>query len=71
MSTSNGIRMFRRTCREVTHLVLEGEERRLAWTDRVAIRMHLMICDACPRFLRQVAFMREAMGRWRGYRDAE
>ena len=65
------MRMFRRTCREVTRLVLEGEERRLGWVDRTAIRLHLMVCEACPRFMRQVEFMRHAMGRWRNYRDAE
>jgi len=65
------IEMFRRTCREVTRLVLEGEDRRLGWVDRAAIRLHLMICDACPRFAKQVKLMRQAIGQWRQYRDAE
>lgn len=56
-------------CRQATHLVLQGEERPLAWADRLRLRLHMAICDACPRFVRQVAVMRQAMGHWRGYRD--
>jgi hypothetical protein len=62
---------LRLNCREVTRLTLEGEERRLGFVERVGIRLHLMICDACPKFMRQVEFMRATMGRWRNYRDAE
>jgi hypothetical protein len=56
---------LRRTCREVTHLVLEGEDRTLTIGERVVLRLHLMACRACPRFVRQVRFMREAMRAWR------
>ena len=59
----------RRTCREVTRLVLQNEDRQLAWHERVAVRLHMRICDACPRFLKQVPFMREAMGHWRRYSE--
>ncbi len=56
-------------CKQATHLVLQGEDQTLGWADRLRLRMHLLICRACPRFVRQVAFMRVAMGRWRAYRD--
>lgn len=56
-------------CRQSTHLVLQGEERPLPWADRLRLRLHMVICNACPRFVRQVALMRQAMGHWRGYRD--
>jgi predicted anti-sigma-YlaC factor YlaD len=59
-----------RNCREVTELVLAGEDRRLGLVERLAVRMHLQICKACPPFARQVALMREALPRWRAYRDA-
>lgn len=54
-------------CREVTRLVLEGEDRRLGWAERLRVRLHLRVCQACPRFVAQVALMREAMGRWKRY----
>ena len=56
-------------CRETTRLVLEGEERKLALAERIAVRLHMLICKACPKFARQVQFMRGAMGRWKQYGD--
>ena len=58
-----------RNCREVTALVLAGLDRRLGPVERVAVRLHLQICAACPKFSRQVALMRQALPRWRAYRD--
>ncbi len=60
---------FRRNCREVTRIVLEGEERTLTRQERVILRLHWALCDGCSRFRRQVGFMRQAMGRWRRYSD--
>ena len=59
-----------RNCREVTELVLAGEDRRLGLVERLAVRVHLRICEACPKFFRQVALMHQALPRWRAYRDA-
>lgn len=56
-------------CREVTRLVLEGEERRLSLGERVGVRVHLWICKACPIFTRQTRLMRGALDPWRAYRD--
>lgn len=56
-------------CRQATHLLLQAEDQPLGWSDRLHLRLHLAICKACPRFVRQVAFMRVAMGRWRAYRE--
>jgi predicted anti-sigma-YlaC factor YlaD len=60
-----------RNCREVTELVLAGEDRRLGLVERLALRLHLQICEACPKFTRQVALMRQALPRWRAYRDSD
>lgn len=59
------------TCRELTRLVLEGEDRRLSFAERLRVRCHLFICAACPRFVRQVRFMRGAVGRWKRYAEAD
>jgi Putative zinc-finger len=58
-----------RTCQDVTRLVLERQDRELALTERVAVRLHMLICKACPTFARQVDLMRGAMDPWRQYRD--
>jgi hypothetical protein len=60
---------LQRNCREVTALVLAGEDRRLGFLERWALRAHLKACQACPRFVAQVALMRKAFPRWRAYRD--
>lgn len=62
--------ILRRTCREVTRLVLQAEDgRRLPLADRLALRLHLLACHACPRFLKQVELMRRAGERWRRYSE--
>lgn len=63
--------LFHLNCREATALVLQGEDRRLRGAERLRLQFHLLICKACPRFVRQVALMRRAMGPWRAYRDAD
>jgi hypothetical protein len=63
--------IFSRSCREVTRLVLESEDRELALADRMALQIHWRICDGCTKFRDQARLMRQAMTRWRSYRDGE
>ena len=58
-----------RSCKEVTALVIAREDRELPWMERAALRVHMAMCQACPRFERQVLTMRNAMKQWRGYTD--
>ena len=58
---------FHRTCRQVTALVIAREDRALPWRDRLALRLHMAICAACPTFERQVMTMRNAMKQWKNY----
>ncbi len=60
-----------RSCREVTALVIAREDRDLPWMERAALRVHMAMCQACPRFERQVLTMRNAMKQWRGYTDED
>jgi len=63
--------MLNRSCREVTRLVLEGEDRSLTLGERIIVRWHYRICEACPKFGRQVKLMRRALTRWRQYSESE
>jgi hypothetical protein len=63
--------MFRKTCKEVTALVIAREDRALLWQDRLALRLHMAICAACPTFERQVLTMQNAMKQWRNYEDPQ
>ena len=58
-----------RTCKEVTALVIAREDQALPLRERLALRLHMAICAACPKFERQVLTMRSAMQQWRNYQE--
>ncbi|RPE73213.1 putative zinc finger protein [Tibeticola sediminis] len=62
---------LKRTCREVVALVIAREDRALPWRERLALRLHMAVCAACPRFERQVLTLRRAFGAWRHYSVSE
>ena len=51
------------SCKEVTRLVSQGEDRGLAFGERVALRLHFAICQGCRNVNRQLKFLRRAMRR--------
>jgi predicted anti-sigma-YlaC factor YlaD len=51
------------TCKEVSRLISEGLDRRLGWSERVRVRIHLAICDGCTNFKKQMHFLRKALSR--------
>ncbi len=46
------------TCKEVSSLVSQSLDRRLSWYERLQVRLHLFVCDACRRFAHQMRFLR-------------
>ena len=62
---------IRRSCRDVTRLVLESQDRPLRAMESLSLRLHWLACDGCQRFRDQQKLMRLALDRWRGYRDGE
>ncbi|MBC5768015.1 zf-HC2 domain-containing protein [Ramlibacter albus] len=63
--------MLRRTCKEVAALLVAREDRELSAVDRLALRLHLAACKACPDFERQILTMRNAFARWRNYQEGD
>jgi hypothetical protein len=57
------------TCKEAAALMIAAEDRPLSWGQRLALRFHLAICAACPKFQRQMLTMRNAMKQWRNYTE--
>jgi hypothetical protein len=53
------------SCKEASRLLSQAQDRRLAWTERVKLRLHLGVCSACTRFARQLALVRAALERYR------
>ena len=60
---------LRRTCKEVSALLIAREDRALPRVERMALRLHMMMCKACPTFERQLLTMRNAMKQWRSYTE--
>ena len=58
---------LKRTCKEAAALIVAREDRALPWADRMALRMHLLACKACPRFERQMLSMQNSLKQWRNY----
>lgn len=49
------------SCKEVTRLVSEGLDRELGFGERVALRVHFMMCRGCRNFEDQLQRLRQAM----------
>jgi hypothetical protein len=52
-------------CRHATRMISQLQERPASGWEAVRLRWHLSVCAACTRFEKQVAFLREAMRRYR------
>lgn len=50
-----------RSCREVTRMVSQGEDRDLSFGERVTLRAHLVICRGCRNASEQLRFLRRAV----------
>jgi len=49
------------SCKETTRLLSRGEDRKFAFSERIALRLHLVICDGCRNVNAQFKFLRSAM----------
>lgn len=45
-------------CRDVTRLVSESMDRSLPFGKRIGVRIHLLICEFCARYERQLLLIR-------------
>jgi hypothetical protein len=62
--------ILRRNCKEVAALLLAREDRKLGLEEKLALRLHLAACDACPLFAKQVLTLRSAFTQWRHQADS-
>ena len=49
------------SCKETTHLLSQAADRELAFGERVALRVHLAICNGCRNVNAQFRFLRLAV----------
>ena len=52
------------TCRETSALLSQAQDRKLTLLERAGLHLHLVACNACRQFERQLAFLRSAVQRY-------
>lgn len=58
---------LRVTCKQAASLLVAREDREIALSDKVALRLHIYACKACPNFEQQLLIMRKSLKMWRNY----
>ncbi len=48
------------TCRQVSRLISDRQDRSLSWAERVSVGLHLLGCMPCRRFRRAVRWLHRA-----------
>lgn len=48
------------TCKDASRLQSQAQDRPLHLGERLSLRLHLLICDNCRRFKRQLNLIRQA-----------
>lgn len=48
------------SCKDASRLQSQAQDRRLNLAERFGLRLHLLICDNCRRFARQLKLIRQA-----------
>ena len=51
------------TCKHSSRLISEAQERQLNLKERFNLRLHLLMCNSCRRFEKQIMTMRNLMHR--------
>ncbi len=48
------------SCKEVAQLASESLDRSLTLQERLSMRLHLLVCKLCSRYVRQLKFLKQA-----------
>lgn len=54
------------SCKEVTYLLSDEQDRKLTLTERINLEMHLAMCKGCSNYRKQMEFLREACRKYVG-----
>ena len=58
-----------RSCKEISLLLSQAQERPLGRAERLSVRLHLFLCAGCSNFRAQLEFLRAAVRRYRDHGD--
>ena len=59
------------TCKEVSVLLSEAEDREIGPAERLRLEIHLKLCEGCRQFQHQLGFLRQAIRRHPALRNDE
>ena len=48
------------SCKEVTHLLSDSQDRKLTLGERINLEMHLAMCKGCSNYRKQMEFLHSA-----------
>ena len=51
-------------CKQATQLMSQELDRQLNWRERLALRVHVLMCGGCRNFRKQMSFLRDAARHW-------
>ncbi len=51
-------------CRDASRFIAESADRGLTWDERWALRVHLVTCDPCRRFKKQLRILSQIISRF-------
>lgn len=57
------------SCKQMTYLISQQLDRKLTTSERIALRLHTMMCTGCRNFDDNTAFLRKVSLRATGKRD--
>jgi len=49
------------TCKQASQLISQSLDEPLSWSDRMKLKFHLFICNACTRFNQQLRLIKNAV----------
>ena len=52
------------SCKDASRLISQMQDGDLPFGQRLRVRLHLLFCDACTQFERQVRYLRDVMRRY-------
>ena len=52
------------SCKQASELMSQEQDRRLSLAERLGLRLHVLICDACANYRRQMVVLRDACRRF-------
>ncbi len=56
-------------CKQASELASQAMDEKLPFRERMALKLHLLLCRSCTNFTRQLAFLREASHRFGTHHD--